>query len=460
MRHRRESRPFFQTDKETLTANDILAIIMQHKKFSNKYITNEDYYDGKHKILNRLQRDASKPNNRVVCDLPAYTVDIRTGYFSGEPIVFSSENEQQDEIIKEIIEYNDFQELNSELDMMTSIYGHAFMVIYTDEAGELRMGVDDPFNTLVIHDVTIEHNVIGALRYYEYNDVVTNVDSIKITLYTKDTIQEFDGPMTAPVLKESKPNIFGEVPIIEFVENDNRCGSFEKHISIVDAIESVLSSTINEIEYFDNAYLHLKGVVENLSELDNFDHDPFEDMKNNRTLITLGDGDAKFLTKDINDSYIQNTLDRLTDNYHKLTKTPALSDENFGDASGVSLKYKLFNLEKDMARKESKWRKSLQKMVELITIYLNIKSMNFDYRDIKITFTRALPTNEVEIVDIISKLNGIISHKTLLSQLDFIENPEYELQLIKKEREENELLSANETFKHEESNNNDNKEDK
>ena len=67
---------------------------------------------------------------------------------------------------------------------------------------------------------------------------------------------------------------------------------FEKAISIVDAIESILSSTINEIEYFDNAYLHLKGVVDNLAELDNFDGDPFEDMKNNRTLITLGDGDA------------------------------------------------------------------------------------------------------------------------------------------------------------------------
>jgi SPP1 family phage portal protein len=194
-----------------------------------------------------------------------------------------------------------------------------------------------------------------------------------------------------------------------------------------------MSSTINEIEYFDNAYLHLKGVVENLAELDNFEGDPFEDMKNNRTLITLGDGDAKFLTKSINDTYIQNTLKRLTDDYHKLCKTPALNEENFGNASGVSLKYKLFNLEKDVARKESTWRKSIQRMIDLITTYHNIKSMNFNSKDVRVTFVRALPHNEAEVADIISKLIGVVSQKTLLSQLEFIDDPEYEMNQLKTE---------------------------
>jgi SPP1 family phage portal protein len=256
---------------------------------------------------------------------------------------------------------------------------------------------------------------------------------VQITLYTKDTIYELDGPITNPVVVNQQMNVFGDIPVIEFMENSIRCGSFEKAISIVDAIESILSSTINEIEYFDNAYLHLKGVVGNLAELDSFDGDPFEDMKNNRTLITLGDGDAKFLTKNINDTYIQNTLERLTDDYHKLTKTPALNDENFGNVSGVSLKYKLFNLEKDVARKESKWHKSIQKMLKLITIYHNIKSLNYDWRDIKVTFVRALPHNEAETADIISKLIGVVSQKTLLSQLEFIDDPEYEMNQLKTE---------------------------
>lgn len=432
--------PYFQTDVSELQISDILQIIMEHKQYANKYRRNERYYDGDHDILNRVQKDASKPNNKIVCDLPAYTVDLRTGYFSGEPVVFTSDNMDQHEAIRDIIEYNDFQDLNAELDVMSSIYGHAFMIVYIDEDGMIRMGVDDPYNTLVIHDSSIERKVMGALRYFEFSDAITNEDKVKITLYTKEMIYELEGPITNPVVVSEQINIFGEIPVIEFVESSNRCGSFEKQISIVDAIENVLSSSINEIQYFDNAYLHLKGVVEDLSELDNFVDEkgnkinPFEDMKNNRTLITLGDGDAKFIVKDINDTYIQNTLKRLTEEYHKLSKTPALSDENFGSASGVALRYKLFNLEKDVSRKETKWRKSLQKMLELITIYHNIKSLNYDYRDIKITFTRTLPHNEAEVVDMISKLVGLASHKTLLSQLDFIEDPEHEIRLLEEEK--------------------------
>ena len=335
--YRQRHIPYFQTEVEELEISDILDIIMQHKKYSQKYLRNENYYDGKHDILNRVQNDPSKPNNKIVCDLPAYTVDIRTGYFSGEPIVFTSNNEKQNEAIKDILEYNDFQDLNSELDIMSSIYGHAFMIVYIDEESNIRLGVDDPYNTLVIHDSTIEHKVMGALRYFEYNDAVTNKDMIKITLYTKDNIYELDGPIEAPEIIDEKDNVFGDIPVIEFVENSNRCGSFEKHTSIVDAIESILSSNINEIEYFDNAYLHLKGVVDNLNELDTYEGNPFEEMKNNKTLVTLADGDAKFLTKDINDTYVRNTLDRLTDDYHKLTKTPSLSDTSFSsNLSGVN----------------------------------------------------------------------------------------------------------------------------
>ena len=428
--------PYFQTDVDDLKISDIMEIITQHKEYAAKYKKNERYYDGKHDILKRTFDDPTKPNNKVVVDLPAYTVDIRCGYFSGEPITFTSDNEQQNEMLHEIMEYNDFQDINSELDLMSSIYGHAFLIVYLDEDGMIRLGVDDPYNTLVIHDSTIEHNVVGALRYFEYKDAVEGYNKIKITLYTKENIFELAGPYESPKILDTKPNLFNDIPVIEFIENSARCGSFEKHISIVDAIESILSNSVNEIDYFDNAYLHLKGVVDDLNDLDVLGVGPFEDMKTNRTLVTLADGDAKFLIKDINDTYIQNTLDRLTDDYHKLTKTPALSDENFGNTSGVSLRYKLFNLEKDMSKKESKWRKSIQRMLELITTIQNLKGMNFDYRDIKITFTRALPNNETEIVDMVSKLNGIVSHKTLLAQLDFIEDPDKELELIAQEKQE------------------------
>ena len=159
-------------------------------------------------------------------------------------------------------------------------------------------------------------------------------------------------------------------------------------------------------------------------------------MKNNRTLLVDGDGDASFLTKTVSDTYIQNMLNRLTNDFHKLTGTPNLTDESFaGNASGVALSYKMFGLEKQMNKKESKWRRSIQRMLELIVNVLNMRGQNIDYRNYKITFTRALPQNVTEIAQMVTSLNGIVSNETLLSLLPFIEKPKEELDRVNSEKE-------------------------
>ena len=89
-----------------------------------------------------------------------------------------------------------------------------------------------------------------------------------------------------------------------------------------------------------------------------------------------------------------------------------------------------------MSKKERKWKKSIQRMLELITNVINAKNnKNFDYRDVKLTFTRALPTNVTEMADMVAKLNGILSDETLISQLSFVENAKEEMQRKQKEDE-------------------------
>lgn len=426
--------PFFQTSADNvIDPRNVEKLISRHRVFQSKFQRNENYYSDKHNILLRQQADESKPNYKIIESLPAYAVDIRTGYFSGEPLVFSCKDEEQQEILNEILDYNDFQDINTELDHFTSIDGQAFLILYTDEDSEIRLVTESAKNCFVIHDNTLSKNLIGAVRYYEYEDVIDDTIKLDVRLWTKDKIYHYTGPYGEIIMNEAdtEEHFFGDVPVIEFMENTERKGCFEKQISIVDAIESIISSCLNEIEYFDNAYLMLK----NLSDTDDND---IKDMKNNRVLLVEENGEAKFLVKDINDTYIRNTLDRLVADFHKLTKTPPLTDESFaGNATGVALKFKLFGLEKDMAKKERKWKKSIQKTLELMTNTINQKkNKNFDYKKIRITFTRALPTNETETADMVSKLNGILSEETLISQLSFIENAKEEIEQKKKEDEE------------------------
>ena len=53
------------------------------------------------------------------------------------------------------------------------------------------------------------------------------------------------------------------------------------------------------------------------------------------------------------------------------------------------------------------------------------------------TFTRALPKNLLEISQMVSNLKGIVSQKTLLAQIPFVENVDDEMAAVQKESEEN-----------------------
>lgn len=421
------NKPIFTCSKDRVKNIDyILDLIDKHKTFLSKYKVNKDYYLGNHSILYKTIQDASKPNNKIVANLPEFVTSIRVGYFSGEPIVFNTDNEELDIKLTDILESADFSDINTSLDEIASIYGHSFLMMWIDEEGVTRFSAESPENCFIVYANTLDKTPIAGVRYLEYQDEKDTITDIY--LYLDNEIITIRKSGDKHQIIDNQPNYFGGVPMIEFIENNSRKGCFEDAISIVDAIESVLSGSVNELEYFDNAYLHLK----NLSATTNED---IQEMKNNRVLLTENDGEAEFLTKTVNDAYIQNTLDRLTNDFHKLTKTPNLTDENFGNnTSGVSLKFKLFALEKSMALKEQKWKKSLNRMIKLIINRLNMLGGNFNSKEVKLTFTRALPTNTLEQAQMVSQLAGLVSNETLVSQLDFIEKPKDELEKLRNEK--------------------------
>ena len=53
----------------------------------------EDYYLAKNEILNRVMTDPTKPNNKIANPYASYITDTLTGYFIGEPITYTSNDE-------------------------------------------------------------------------------------------------------------------------------------------------------------------------------------------------------------------------------------------------------------------------------------------------------------------------------------------------------------------------------
>lgn len=94
-------------DKETELTTDIL------QKLISKYVVNElpklekwnNYYLGKHAILNKQYNDESKPCNRIVTNYAKIIVDTYKGYICGKPVTYSSNDDIED--VQETINYND-----------------------------------------------------------------------------------------------------------------------------------------------------------------------------------------------------------------------------------------------------------------------------------------------------------------------------------------------------------------
>ena len=72
-----------------------------------------------------------------------------------------------------------------------------------------------------------------------------------------------------------------------------------------------------------------------------------------------------------------------------------------------------------------------------IKTILNIRGATYTEEDkILLTFTRSLPLDLTSLADSISKLRGIVSNKTLMSQLDFVTDVKLEQEQMDKERQE------------------------
>ena len=105
-----------------LTASIIKKIIDNHKQYDMPRLQKlENYYLGKNEILNRLMADPTKPNNKIANPYANYITDTLTGYFMGEPITYSSLEEQVLEELNLIFEYNDEADENVELARNCSI---------------------------------------------------------------------------------------------------------------------------------------------------------------------------------------------------------------------------------------------------------------------------------------------------------------------------------------------------
>lgn len=401
----------------------------------------------------------------------------------------SDDNDNGEGLLEQISGFNDgTDEPYHEKNMGKNLWntGRAYELLYVPAGTTTpKMAFIDPAQAFVVYDTSIDKVPLFAIRYYAVNfkDEMT----YRIEVYTDSHIYYFsaDGePEDDWEYKSNDEHFFGEVPINEIDANEERVGKWEPQLDMIDARDKSLSEMANSQEDFSNATLVITGDVEDTKveylkdPLGNqlyydslygsrlttsryvFDSDgnPIvdddgnqkenkpvikehsHDLKSNMMILkpskTFGsDGnityqttDARYLTKDLNANEWKIYVDYLTNEIHKGTNTPDMSDQNFvGNASGVAMAYKLMGSDQERVITETLYKRGITRRLRLLCNYWNYLSgsnVSFNADDqstnpannVTIKFTPNLPKNEQEIISNLVSLydTGEISSQTFL----------------------------------------------
>lgn len=421
----------FLLDKNRELTTELLSKIIQQFELKEKPILNKywNYYKGNQEITRKVATDIGKPCNRIVTNYCYNIAQNYQGYIVGIPVSYSSEKDFSN--IQDVLNYNDVKNEDSELLRNALIFGRSFEINYIDEDGKQRFKVLDTRECIPVYDTSLNNDLLYVIRYYLVDSVEDNTDKYFVEVYgaTTTRIYESSNRFSSFSLLDEVIHHYHQVPITVFSLNKDEESIFDKIITLQDAYNKLLSSEVDDFEAFCDAYLVLKGCIA--------EDEDIKTMKQNRVLVLENDASAEYLTKSVSDTQIENMLKNINDTIHKIANSPDFNDEKLLAQSGIAMRYKLVGFENVASSIVANMTKALQRRIELICEILMLTGGEEMWRDIEITFTRNLPVNTLEAVQIVNQLRGLVSDETLLSQIPFIRNATEELEKLKEQKEEN-----------------------
>lgn len=418
--------------KDGITAEILAVLIRQHENKAEHFNRLYDYYRGRHAILDRRRNSKNSANNRIVCNHAKYIVDISTAYIVGNPLKYEASEGFDIENVKNEYFEQSISRVDSEIVKKTGIYGRAYELIYSDSESKPRSAYISPHRAFVVYGDDCAKEPLFGVYYYKTFDINGNVTGVVCNVYDNDRMYCFEGytdSWEAMSLVSEIPHYFSGVPLIEYVNNEEKTGDYESVTTLIDAYNELQSDRVNDKEDFVDAFLFLRGL--------DMDSETAKKLKEERILLGVEDSDAKYLNKIMTESDIKVLRDDLKEDIHRFSMVPDLSDDSFGNnLSGVAIRYKILAFEQMIKNKEASIKPSLERRFELYGNYLAVKSntRKVPKHKIDIIFTHNLPSNNLETAQTMNYLRDDLSLATKLGQFDFISDAEEEAKLVEEER--------------------------
>ena len=449
------------TDKQFIVAE--INRFRRSKRYLDM-VAGENYYKGKQDILFK-QRTAigengkltildNLPNNKVVDNQYKKQVDQKVHYIVGQPFLIQSENQQFVDAVKPYLQTKKFFKFLKALVKDAVNGGIAWVYPHYDESGEYVFARFKPYEIIPMW-ADAEHTILDcAIRTYEvveYEGIEEKVTT-KVEIFNPDGIYYFE--LKDDTLIDEEPffepyfTVFNDdgtkqgyewerIPLIAFRCNEEEVPLITRCKSMQDGLNRIESQWQDQME---------EDPRNTIMVLVNYDGQNLGEFRQNlaqygavKVRSMDGDkGDVKTLQIQVNAENYKAIIEQFKKAIVENCMGYDAKDDRIGsNANEMNLKSMYSDIELESNSIETELQASFEELIWFLTCHLaNTGAGDFEDEEYEIIFNRDIMISEAEVIDNIKNSVGILSDETLIAQHPWVDDPEAELERLKKQKEE------------------------
>lgn len=389
------------TNYESVDDTNIIDILSTAYPIHQVNITEinylENYYKGIQPILKREKKIRPEHNAKIVENIAYSIVQFKTGYLLDKPIQYVARKEEVDDA--SLISFNDFLNIESKeskdkaVANKKEICGQSYRLCLPNEKYGENAYDESPFNIYTIdpkkafivysNDIGNKAMVGCIIKTIKHND---GKEDVILQAYTENKYYEFIYGTTA--LTKNETHTKGAIPLIEYPNNDERIGSFELVLPLLDAINLIESDRVNAVSQFVQSLMVFKNIEISEEMLKNLQQMGAINISDN------GEVEAKieFLQQELNQEQVQKLKDNFTDIVYKIVGMPLGKSGTIGNSQGaVIMRDGWSETEAKTLDDELMFKASEKQFLKLALSYTRTLTKNkvvLNLADIDIKFTR------------------------------------------------------------------------
>ena len=419
------------TDATAVTAENLLDVLQKAFKVHTLNRSDIDYlynyYKGKQPILERTKEFRKDICNVVVENHANEIVSFKTGYLMSNAIQYVSRDSDARNV-DAVDALNKYMQAASKascdrvLAEWFAICGVAYRIVLKRddaEGGDVNpiMAYNlDPRNTFVVYSSGIGHEPMLGVSYIQHGD-----GSLILSCYTKTEYFKVGYPATVGLngvgaIQEHTEHILGDIPIIEYLQNPARLGAFETVLTQLDALNIISSNRLDGVEQFIQSILVTKGI--DLIDDSGEKIDLYAQLREMLGLNLPADGDAKYLTQELNQTQTQTLVDYL---YQSVLVACGMPNRNGGSSTSdtgtaVTMRDGWADAEARAKDTEQMFEPSERRFLGIVLRILDAtRHITLSNDDIAIVFTRRNYENMQNKVQVFATLRAIENFPPLLA---------------------------------------------